>query len=228
MFRWDKCSAPTSQISLFTGKQNAIESVNMHQVVRVVNNRELDEGQLLRAHRLARLVFEPEVPEDSHGSVPPKHRHMQLDAWREKLSIPHANIVCVTTAAGPAEQTIGDSEAVSSGDVPKAPDQGLTDQMLAIAFNYPRHLDGLESYHIFIAAVHPSARGMGLFSRLREAVKTDARLAGYRTLTISTIPSRFETMFALLSRERSGWEVVKWDDEPTVGDRRVVMKMGLD
>lgn len=200
----------------------------MYQIVRVVNNGELDEGYLLRAHRLARLVFEPEVSEDTHDSVSPKHRHMQLDAWRERLSIPHANIVCITTAGGPAEQTVGDSEAVSSEYVPMAPDQGLTDQMLAIAFNYPRYLDGLESYHIFIAAVHPSARGMGLFSRLRDAAKADARLAGYRTLTISTFPSLFETMFALLSRKGSGWEVVKWDDEPTVGSRRVVMKMGLD
>lgn len=199
----------------------------MSKITSVVNNSLINEDRLLQAHRLARVVFEPEVPESEYGVVPPKHRNMGLSLWRERLNIPHANIVCVMDTSATADndpntptQTQQHSQTASSTIEPTE-----TASMLGMFLNYPRSRNGLDSYHIFISAVHPLARGRGLFKVLLNATKDHAQSAGYTTLTVSTFPDQFERMFAILSKEESGWEVIEWENEAEKGNRKVVMKM---
>lgn len=173
----------------------------MIQVMSLVKKGEIDETGLLRAHELARLVFGPENLQSIPELAARNEQALRLDLWREKLSMSNANIRCITDES--AQQT------------------------LAISFNYPRESDGLESYHIYIAAIHPSARGQGIFSQLLQVTKEDARAAGRKIVTISTYPDRFPTMYAILSRQGSGWEVVEWTDKDVEGARKVLMKMNL-
>lgn len=196
----------------------------MLQVRSVVVNSEIDEVRLLEAHRLARLAFEPEIAESDHDTVLPGHRNMSLDLWREKLSIPHGNILYVTspTPDGPSTST-----ATHPGTETESPTDPANEKMLGMFVNHPRVRDGLESYHIFISGVHPSARGQGLFPVLLDATRDYARSAGYKVLTVSTVPEKFGRMYEILSREGSGWEVVKWEGEEGKGVRKVVMKMEI-
>lgn len=182
----------------------------------------IDEVRLLEAHRLARLVFEPDVPENTS----PEHRNMDLDLWRERLSSKHADILYIVRV-----DTEPDQQVPSATTTAPATSTANPTPILAISLNYPRTRDNLSSYHIFISAVHPSARGQGLFSILLDATKEHARSRGYEVLTVSTVPERFERMFEILTRKGSGWSVVKWEGgegEEGRGERKVVMKMELE
>lgn len=191
----------------------------MSQVRSVRTGEQIDEVKLLEAHRLARIVFEPEVSESEHGVTPTQHRNMDLELWREKLKGDHADILYIM-GSGTESMSIGTTTTTSQSEP-------QPDMMLGMFLNYPRSRDGLQSYHIFISAVHPSARGRGLFSILLGATEEYARAAGYAVLTVSTIPELFPRMFSILSREGSGWEVLKWEGEVGKGERKVVMKMVL-
>lgn len=203
----------------------------MYSVKSVVDNGKINETLLLQAHQLERSVFEVEIPEARHDRVDKERRALDINDWRDKLRIPHANVLCIIRPSNATEITPADSMSfVPSHGLAadtQAADGAVFEQVFAISFNYPRNRDGLESYHIYVSAVHPSARGTSLFSRLLNATKEDARSAGCKILTISTYPDRFPTMFAILNREGSGWELVKWENEEG-GSRKVVMKMILE
>lgn len=195
----------------------------MSKVQSVVTNSQIDEAKLLQAHGLARIVFEPQVTESKHDAVPPEHRNMDLNLWRERLSMPHGNILYVTGFPRPDPSLSTDTHPGTEPNPPNEPDE----KMLGIFLNHPRSKDGLNSYHIFISAVHPSARGQGLFPVLLDATKEYARSVGYRVLTVSTVPESFGRMYEILGRKGSGWEVVKWEGEVGSGNRKVVMKMEI-
>lgn len=203
----------------------------MFQVRSIKQDSQIDEARLLEAHQLARFVFEPDVSEGEHRTVSPGHRNLDIGLWRERLSWEGADILYVvrsdtgdgvrsmsTSEDGGQDQHISPSSSEATTQPPPQP-------LLSMFLTYPRSRDGLSSYHIFLSAVHPSARGQGLFSILLNATRDYARSMGYRVLTVSTVPEKFGTMFGILSREGSGWEVVKWEGE--TGKGKVIMKMAI-
>lgn len=163
------------------------------------------EALLPKFEILARQVFEPEIPESEYRTRPSKAPQLQPQNWRIRLNYPDAAIFYA------------------------AKENDASDEPHAFFMVYPRALGDSkkESYYIYLAAVHPSARGQGLFPRLLEATKAHARETGYETVGVGTIPSRFKRMYAILSMEGSGWEEVEWKDAEEVGVRKVVMRMAL-
>lgn len=162
---------------------------------------------LKNIHKLACLVFEPEIAEEQHDIIPATSPQLQLDNWIQRLSKDNATIVYMK-----------DQDA-------KFPSNNA-DPIIGFFLNHPRSRAGSrDSYHIYLAAVHPSARGKSVFSSLLNKTRDIAKEVGYAELTVSTIPTRFDTMYAILSRPGSGWKEFEWID---VGDdRKVVMEMSL-
>ena len=188
--------------------------------VRVLTSASPDlEQKLLLIQKLARQVFEPEIPEDQYESAHITVSQLQLDNWRDRLRQPHGAIFYVD-------------------DEPSTTPEGT--KPVAFFLAHPRPLTNSSSvsdissdcYYIYLAAVHPAARSQGLFPLLLEATKQYARQAGYDVLSIGTIPSRFPRMYRNLTKEGNRWEVVEWKDGldehggQIVGGK-VVMKMAL-
>lgn len=209
------------------------------------------EDKLPILQRLARQVFEPETPEAEYDARPSTERPLQLETWRERLKGKGAALLYVTN------QDLSHAEGEVKGNTTRTEDDTSTDskptkegeRVVAFFSAHPRlhhsgsassllssasaegELNGESSpsYHIYLAAVHPSARGGGLFPLLLEATKKRAREEGYPVLTVATIPERFPRMYGILSREGSGWEVLEWKDaEESKGMKKVVMWMRLD
>lgn len=155
------------------------------------------EDMLLKVHVLARQVFEPEMPADARqDSI-----QLQLDHWRTRLSDPAAAILYTMAE----------------------------DHVSAFFLVHPRPIcpgSNTIPYHIYLAGVHPSAQGQGLFLLLLDATKVQAWQKGFRVLTISTVPSVFKRMFSLLNKEGSGWQIYEFKDGED-GRRKVVFKMDI-
>jgi GNAT superfamily N-acetyltransferase len=82
------------------------------------------------------------------------------------------------------------------------------------------------TFHISLAAVDTSHRGLGIFPRLLAMAEKYCRdEMGLGSLTICTLPDKFPGMFRLLSDERNGWCEVAWRE---MGDgRQVLMRRGV-
>lgn len=195
-----------------------------------MNDGEIDEVKLVQTYRLARTVFEPEIADAQQGIIPPNHRNLNLELWRQKLSIPNANILYATDLAVPtAGRSIhADDKTAKEQRSQVTPTEVAAGGLVGMFFNFPRERDGLIFYHIFLSAIHPTARGQGLFTMLLDATKNFAKHAGYDTLTVSTFPNRFHRMFSILSKEGSGWEILEWQDKADPEKKKVVMRMVLD
>lgn len=207
------------------------------------------EDKLPAIQHLARQVFEPEISEAEYDARPTTAPQLQLETWKERLKGKGAALFYVTNqdlsrSAENSKGNVTGNEGNASTDS-KATKEG--ERIVAFFSAHPRlqpgsatlttsvlpeselNSENSTSYHIFLAAVHPSTRGAGLFPLLLEATKKRAREEGYRVLTISTIPERFPRMYGILSREGSGWEVFEWrDGEGYGGMKKVVMWMRLD
>lgn len=165
--------------------------------------------------RLSRQVFEPEVDETDYH-VPSKAPQLQIREWRERMSLQDSAFFYVESI-----------DIKHSGGAPT---------LLGYFFAHPRapsktvNTDQRNTYHIYLAAVHPSARGKGIFLLLLEATKVFARKADYNTLTIATIPDKFKRMYYILSKAGSGWELLEEvyvNDVEGLPKRKVLMKMPL-
>lgn len=215
-------------------------SPKMTQAEYVVSDGIIDDTQFLVAHRLARIVFETSFLENGSDNTPAKDRQLVIETWKEKLSFTDANILYVKTAdravAGVTKdgdeqtdirQPSRHSESQNTNMMQSTIPSHSSETMLGMFFCFPRSRDGVKSYHIWIAAVHPRARGQGVFPILMNATEQLARAAGYHVLTVATIPSRFERMYSILSRENSGWEILKWEALDDSQERKVTMKKML-
>lgn len=193
--------------------------------------------------RLARTVFEPEVPESEYPSRPPSARQLQLEDWNQRLQHPDARMFYA--AASPSTTPTASGMQQHNNNLYTNLDADLVESQIAgFFFAHPRALflstfnlgagnRGLEPrqcYHIYLAAVHPHQRGTGLFTLLLDATKAKAKESGYRSLSISTVPLRFPKMWQILSAPTSGWEImeeVTVETESGGVDRKVVMRMPI-
>lgn len=100
--------------------------------------------------------------------------------------------------------------------------------ILGFFFIHPRTFSSFEAYHIYLAAIHPSSRGQGIFPLLLEETKRRASEAGCKHLSIATIPERFSRMYAILSGPSSGWEVIEWEDVRGEGSMKVRMRLSVE
>ncbi|KAF2113279.1 hypothetical protein BDV96DRAFT_578651 [Lophiotrema nucula] len=100
--------------------------------------------------------------------------------------------------------------------------QGSTEPM-GFFFTYPilQPEIGHLTYHIWLAGVNPSSRGLGIFPLLFEETRKKAKEAGYECLSVCTVPMRFEKMYRIL--QKNGWEFVAWRE----GGEKVLMKMKI-
>ncbi|KAK5942712.1 hypothetical protein PMZ80_005278 [Knufia obscura] len=185
----------------------------MHQVQTLTASSSELEVKLVALQRLARQVFEPQTPEAEYEKSPPISAQLQLDNWKQRLCSDNAAIFYVTAESSLAPPQPGDSQ---------------TAPLQAFFFVHPRPLSkSQETLHVYLAAVHPSARGQGIFSVLLDETKKRAKGAGFQVLTVSTIPARFPRMYEILSKPGSGWNAVEWADLED-GGRKVIMKMVVD
>jgi ribosomal protein S18 acetylase RimI-like enzyme len=77
------------------------------------------------------------------------------------------------------------------------------------------------TFHISLAAVDASHRGMGIFPRLLAMAEAYCRAElGLGSVTICTLPESFPGMWRLLSDERNEWVEVGWRE---TGDGRQVL-----
>jgi ribosomal protein S18 acetylase RimI-like enzyme len=82
------------------------------------------------------------------------------------------------------------------------------------------------TFHISLAAVDPSHRGLGIFPRMLAMAEAHCRdEMGLGSLTICTYPENFPGMWRLLSDERNGWVEVGWRE--TGDGRQVLMRRGV-
>lgn len=166
--------------------------------------------KLQEIQKLALLVFEPEVAVENNN-IEPISEQLQLKNWNGRLSKSNATIVYISNI-----DNINDSDSTSRPVI------------TGFFFNHPRPRDrSKDSYHIYLAAVHPSARGQNIFSKLLDRTRNIAIEAGYEKLTVSTFPDRFTTMYAILSRPGSGWKELGWRDAIDKNGKKVVMEMPL-
>jgi hypothetical protein len=171
------------------------------------------EAKLAVIQKLARQVFEPDIPQNQYESSPTSAPQLKLETWHERLSMEHATILYVTRV---------DSNS------PNVPTSTGSPPILGFFFNFPRQLsESNQSYHIYLAAVHPSARGQNIFPQLLEKTKQMATERGYQMLTVSTIPARFQRMYGILTRPNTGWEVLEWKEGGGEGYPKVIMQMRL-
>lgn len=95
-------------------------------------------------------------------------------------------------------------------------------QVLGFFFLIPRTAPeiGVELPHIWIAAVHPASRGLGIFPLLmHHAVKHARGIAPQ--LTVCTYPERFTQMYRILKQH--GWEEVARREE----GKKVLMSLNI-
>ena len=99
--------------------------------------------------------------------------------------------------------------------------------ILGFFFLYKRTFSEFQACHIYLAAIHLSARGQGVFPLLLEEAKCKAMDADVKILSVATVPKRFPRMYSILNRPGSGWETVQWKEASEGVQTKVYMSMKL-
>ncbi|KAK5075434.1 hypothetical protein LTR64_001641 [Lithohypha guttulata] len=150
--------------------------------------------QLSAIQRLARQVFEPDIPASQYDICPTVAPQLQLDNWNTRLRDMDSAILYVTIENFTSSFNNGLDELDDDHDLCLASMQRTVDaieeQYVAFFFVHPRVLPDAvatsipesylnqqkESYHIYLAAVRPDTRGRGLFQLLLDTTIVKARL----------------------------------------------------
>lgn len=146
--------------------------------------------------QLSVSVFEPYFQGTEH-----EHPSFDLSEWQRRITLPNAVIFYATTST--------------------------SNRPLGFFFAVPRVQPeiGHELFHIWLVAVEPSSRGLGIFPLLMDHMKQHARSCGYQELTICTRPEQFDKMYRIL-RENE-WEEVAWRQKENGDWKQVLMKMPI-
>ena len=156
---------------------------------------EPDPETLRELKELSASVFKPYFPGTEHT-----HPSFDLAEWQHRITLPNAIIFYVTTAT--SARPLGFFNAIP-----------LIQPEI-----------GYEILHIWLVAVDPESRGLGIFRLLLNRMKQHARSCGYRELTVCTRPENFGKMYRLLSE--NGWEEVAWREKES-GGKQVLMKIAI-
>jgi GNAT superfamily N-acetyltransferase len=159
-----------------------------------ISTADQDEQAFTQLRRLCKDIFDPEVANEELA------HHSQLEVWTKHIEHEDSKVFYATNTAS------------------ETPDHPI-----GFLFVVPRTQPeiGYELLHIWIAAVDPATRGLGVFPLLMEQVVGHARSCGYSEITVCTYPDRFTTMYRIL--QKNGWELVGWPIE----DEKVLMKLAL-
>lgn len=146
--------------------------------------------------QLSVSVFQPYFQETAQ-----EHPSFDFSVWEYHITLPNAVVFYATTST--------------------------SSQPLGFFFGIPRTQPeiGHELFHIWVVAVEPNSRDLGIFPLLMDQIKQHARGCGYREMTICTRPRQFHKMYRILGKH--GWEEVTWRKEEDGVLQQVLMKMSI-
>lgn len=138
------------------------------------------------------------VFDDDLNPNEPVHPAHSLYHWKSNIAHPHSIVIYA-----------------SSGSSASPP--------LGFFFAMPRIQPdiGKELLHLWLAAIDPFSRGLGIFPFLMRQLREHAQHCGYSEMTVCTYPKRFGKMYRILKKH--GWEEVAW----LIEGEKILMKISL-